>query len=540
MCLVVSTVGTFVLYYSEEYMLADPNKLRFFMYLNFFVFFMYLFLAAENLVIMFFGWEGIGLCSFLLITFWDTRISAVKSAMKAVFINKIGDLAYILAFCGLLYGIGTLASPLLFVSQTIVNLTSQVVCAWNISLGGAVVFGVGVALVGKSAQIGLHIWLPDAMEGPTPVSALLHAATMVTAGVFLLLKTSSLLEFSTGAIVLMLLGGITAVYASVLGFCQEDLKKSIAYSTCSQLGYMVLICALSEYGLAFFHMFNHAFFKALLFLVAGCIIHISREDQDIRTLGGFGYRIPFFFVVFVIAGSSLTALPYLSGFFSKELIINFGLLYKSLTGVGCFTLAVLGAVFTALYTFLNIFDVFLGPAHYRGILGFFHKGTRRMLTLMLLLAGLSVWSGVLFSEVFLGVGTSNLLNLVSVGCFSLEDIETLSYIHKCWPLVINLSLVAYIGVAQDSRVLFLAQGFYRYLDINLVYFKLVSSGHWRALEASTQALERSFVELLGPENSFNTLYTTAAINQKHLSGTLYSYLAYSFAVFACLCLLLGY
>jgi proton-translocating NADH-quinone oxidoreductase chain L len=277
MLLIVVIISFSVQIYSTGYMEKDPQFTNFMAYLALFTFSMLLFVTAGNFVIMFFGWEAVGLCSYLLINFWHTRLNAGKSALKAVIVNKIGDVALLFALAIIYYLYRSFEFSVVFV------ITSEMTIYKNM-LTLMLIIGASA----KSAQILLHTWLPDAMEGPTPVSALIHAATMVTAGIFLLIRCSPILEQSNfGLLVCVILGSITAFTAALIGVFQNDIKRIIAYSTCSQLGYLMFVCGLSGYNFAMFHLFNHAFFKALLFLSAGAIIHGINDEQDIRRMGGF-------------------------------------------------------------------------------------------------------------------------------------------------------------------------------------------------------------------------------------------------------------
>jgi NADH-quinone oxidoreductase subunit L len=313
MFLVVSVVSTCVHIYSSVYMYTDPHLSRFMLYLSFFTFFMLLLVSAGNLLVLFFGWEGVGLCSYLLISFWYTRAQAVKAATKAFLVNKVGDLF-------LLSAIAVLFSVFYTTDFSVINVLVGFAPTEIVETVCILLF---IGAVGKSAQIGLHTWLPDAMEGPTPVSALIHAATMVTAGIFLIVRCS--LIFENAPIVsffVALLGGVTALISGTIGIAQNDIKKIIAYSTCSQLGYMALSAGISLYDLSLFHLFNHAFFKALLFLSAGSIIHLMNNEQDIRKMGGLASLSPFVYILILVGSLALAGFPFLAGFYSKDIIIE--------------------------------------------------------------------------------------------------------------------------------------------------------------------------------------------------------------------------
>ena len=293
MLVVVTFVSLLVHIYSVSYMEEDPHLSRFMSYLSLFTFFMLILITADNLIQMFLGWEGVGLASYLLINFWYTRIQANKSAMKAIIINRIGDLGLSLGIAAIFLNFNTLDFPTIFSLVPYVSLETNIFLNYEFNKITIISLLIFVGAIGKSAQIGLHTWLPDAMEGPTPVSALIHAATMVTAGVFVLLRCSPLLEYSENALIIItIMGVLTAFMAATIGVVQNDLKKVIAYSTCSQLGYMVFSIGLSNYSVSLFHLMNHAFFKALLFLSAGSVIHALSNEQDMRKMGGLLKVIP--------------------------------------------------------------------------------------------------------------------------------------------------------------------------------------------------------------------------------------------------------
>lgn len=342
MLVLVSLVSFFVHIFSTSYMDGDPHLPRFISYLSLFTFFMMILITSNSLVQLFIGWEGVGLCSYLLIGFWFTRVQANKSAIKAMIVNKIGDIGLLLGIILIWIIIGSFDFSSVFCNSPLIVEEGK-----NLDL---ISFLLLIGVIGKSAQIGLHTWLPDAMEGPTPVSALIHAATMVTAGVFLIIRMSPLFE-STPTILLLvvLVGSITAFFASTIGLIQNDLKKVIAYSTCSQLGYMVIICGFSQYSAGLFHLINHGFFKALLFLSAGSIIHALSDEQDFRKMGGFNSITPFTYACIVIGSVSLMGLPFLTGFYSKDLIIE--LIYGSFFLRFALWLGVLSAFITAFYSF---------------------------------------------------------------------------------------------------------------------------------------------------------------------------------------------
>jgi len=342
MLILVTAVSFFVHLFSTSYMDGDPHLPRFMSYLSLFTFFMIILVTSNNLVQLFIGWEGVGLCSYLLIGFWYTRIQANKSAIKAMVMNKVGDIGLLLGMILIWIHVGSLDYNTIFSYSYFLHKEDIIL--------DLISFLLLIGVIGKSAQIGLHTWLPDAMEGPTPVSALIHAATMVTAGVFLIIRMSPFFENTPNILVIIvLLGSITAFFTSTIGLTQNDLKKVIAYSTCSQLGYMVMICGFSQYNTGLFHLVNHGFFKALLFLSAGSIIHALTDEQDFRKMGSMNIITPFTYVCIVIGSLSLMGLPFLTGFYSKDLIIE--LIYGEHYLRFALWLGILSASITAFYSF---------------------------------------------------------------------------------------------------------------------------------------------------------------------------------------------
>jgi proton-translocating NADH-quinone oxidoreductase chain L len=381
-------------------------------YLSLFTFFMLILVTADNFVQMFVGWEGVGLCSFLLINFWFTRIQANKAAIQAMLVNRIGDLGLALGMVAIFAAFGTLEYEPVFNSavywvneSTVGEGRSLFTGTFGITVITLLLF---VGAVGKSAQLGLHTWLPSAMEGPTPVSALIHAATMVTAGVFLIARCSPLFELSEVSLTVVgCVGAATAFFAATVGLVQNDMKKVIAYSTCSQLGYMVMAAGMSAYAFSVFHLGTHAFFKALLFLSAGSVIHAtSCDEQDMRKMGGFAKILPITYAMIFIGSISLMGFPFMSGFYSKDGILEACAGAWTATGNLTFLLGTIGACFTAFYSIRLLYLVFLAE----------HSGNRRdlegaheseiiMLIPLLILAFGAIFIGYIMRDTMLGLGT---------------------------------------------------------------------------------------------------------------------------------------
>jgi len=357
MILIVITISMMVHYYSLDYMYDDPRVFSFMKYLSGFTLAMLFLVTSNNYTFLFLGWEGVGIFSYLLIGFWYTRTLALKASIKAVIVNKIGDIALLIALGLMLWNFGTTDfQKLNLLISYLVNVKKEIIyiqiATCKISLFTLISIFLLIAAIGKSAQFGLHTWLPDAMEGPTPVSALIHAATMVTAGVYLIVRSSFIFELSDlSKNLVIIIGGFTALYGSIIACFQYDIKKIIAFSTCSQIGYMFLACGLSAYHMAMFHLFTHAFFKALLFLCAGSIIHSISDQQDIRKMGGLFKIMPITFSGISIGLISLMGFPFTSGFFSKDSIIELAYAHNSFIGYYGFSCALLGAFFTAFYCY---------------------------------------------------------------------------------------------------------------------------------------------------------------------------------------------
>ena len=363
MLFVVMLVSTLVHIYSIGYMGHDPHQARFFSYLSLFTFSMLMLVTSNNFLQLFFGWEGVGLCSYLLIGFWYKKQSANAAAIKAFLVNRVGDLGLILGICAIYYSTGSLDYDVVFNSApSILNLDIKFL-TYKVPYIEITCFLLFIGAMGKSAQIGLHTWLADAMEGPTPVSALIHAATMVTAGVFLVARCSPLFEYAPVALnFVIIVGALTSIFAAFIAISQNDIKKIIAYSTCSQLGYMFFACGVSAYSAGMFHLVTHAFFKALLFLGAGSIIHALSDEQDIRKMGGLAKILPYTCVAMWIGSLALAGLPPFAGFFSKDIILEAAWAHHSSNGYIAFYLGLLAAFLTAFYSWKILFMVFHGKA----------------------------------------------------------------------------------------------------------------------------------------------------------------------------------
>lgn len=476
MLFVVCLISSLVHLYSVEYMKYDVGFIRYMSYLSLFTFFMLILVTADNFLQMFIGWEGVGLSSYLLISFWYTRFLANKAAIKAMLVNRIGDLSLLLSLSILFFFFGTLKYSVIFALVSYFINMNFFFLGFYFNVINLIRFFLFLGAMGKSAQLGLHIWLPDAMEGPTPVSALIHAATMVTAGVFLVIRCSFLFEYANNVLIFMgLIGGLTCFFSSIIGAFQFDIKKIVAYSTCSQLGYMFFACGMSNYNVSLFHLFNHAFFKALLFLSMGSIIHAMSDEQDFRRMGGLVNLLPFTYVMVMIGSLSLLAIPFLTGFYSKDMILEFTYARFTLDGFFLYLLGIFAAFFTAFYSTRLLYWVFLSPVNfYRANLYFIHEPNFYMWFPMFLLFFFSIFIGYIFSESFIGIGSSFFGNSIFIffNNFSVFDAEFNLFFVKYIPL-----LICFLGIIVFLFFLFFFENFYLYFfskKIFVILYKFFS------------------------------------------------------------------
>jgi len=404
MLVVVTFVSALVHVYSIGYMSHDPHKPRFMSYLSLFTFSMLSLVVSDNFLQLFFGWEGVGLCSYLLIGFWYKKETANNAAIKAFIVNRIGDFGLAIAIFLIFFFYGTINFEEVFQATSTLIDKKLVFFGVETSLITLICIFLFIGAMGKSAQFLLHTWLPDAMEGPTPVSALIHAATMVTAGVFLVVRCSPIFEYSQFALNLVaIVGMVTAIFAASVALVQNDIKKIVAYSTCSQLGYMFFAAGIGAYHVAMFHLFTHAFFKALLFLGAGSVIHAFKDEQDIRNMGGIGKKLPYTYAFMLIGTLALTGFPFLSGFYSKDAIIEFAYLANTPLGNYAASVGILTAFFTSIYSWRLFFKVFHGPYNNKKILiNETHESPIVMLLPLVFLSIGAIFSGYIFKNIFIG------------------------------------------------------------------------------------------------------------------------------------------
>jgi len=476
MLVVVSLISSIIHFYSIGYMSHDPNKSRFMSYLSLFTFSMLTLVTADNFLQLFFGWEGVGLCSYLLIGFWYKKSSANAAAIKAFVVNRVGDFGFAIGIFLIFFFYGTLNYNEVFLTTPLLAQKEIIFLGMELNLITLISFMLFLGAMGKSAQFLLHTWLPDAMEGPTPVSALIHAATMVTAGVFLVVKCSPIFEYSQVALSMVaIIGMMTAFYAATVALVQNDIKKIIAYSTCSQLGYMFFAAGIGAYHVAIFHLFTHAFFKALLFLGSGCVIHSFNEEQDIRSMGGVWKKIPYTYGLMVIGTLALTGFPFFSGYYSKDAIIEFAYLKGSAIGNLAVFTGILTATLTAVYSWRLIFKTFHGKFNNKeNNLNSIKESPLIMILPSCLLAIGAILTGVLFKEMFIGYDSPQFWNT------SILFLNPINYEHPpLWllfmtPLIVILAIpLAYYLFVKNQKILkdFILknQSFYNFF-LNKWYF----------------------------------------------------------------------
>ena len=423
MLVVVTLVSSLVHIYSIGYMSDDPHKQRFMSYLSLFTFSMLMLVTSDNFLQLFFGWEGVGLCSYFLIGFWFRKESANAAAIKAFVVNRVGDFGFALGIFLIFYLFGTVNYDEVFeLVPSILNKDLSFL-GINVNAINLICVLLFIGAMGKSAQIFLHTWLPDAMEGPTPVSALIHAATMVTAGVFLVVRCSPIFEYSPLALNLVtIIGMSTAFFAATIALVQDDIKKIIAYSTCSQLGYMFFAAGVGAYNVAMFHLFTHAFFKALLFLGSGSVIHSFKNEQNINVMGGVWKKLPYTWALMVIGTLALTGFPFLSGFYSKDAIIEFAYLSGSSTGYFAAGIGIFTAFLTSIYSWRLMFKTFHGNYNNKSIdSSSIHESPLIMIIPLIILAIGAIFSGILFKDLFIGVESSE--NFWKDSIFFLEPLS---------------------------------------------------------------------------------------------------------------------
>ena len=535
MLVVVTLISSLVHIYSIGYMSHDPHKPRFMAYLSLFTFAMLTLVTSDNFLQLFFGWEGVGLCSYFLIGFWFKRESANAAAIKAFIVNRVGDFGFALGIFLIFYLFGTFNYKEVF--QQIPEITGKEVVFLGMSLNAIdlICILLFIGAMGKSAQILLHTWLPDAMEGPTPVSALIHAATMVTAGVFLVVRCSPIYEYSQLALsIITIVGMTTALFAASVALTQNDIKKIIAYSTCSQLGYMFFATGVGAYNVAMFHLFTHAFFKALLFLGSGSVIHSFKDEQDIDQMGGVWKSLPYTYALMVIGTLALTGFPFLSGFYSKDAIIEFAYLRGNSIGYYAATIGIFTALLTSIYSWRLIFKTFHGSYNNKKLkIESMHESPMVMILPLSILAIGAISAGFLFKDLFIGHEIS-----YKFWGSSIKFLKPLSLDHPpTWlvlltPILVTLSipLSFYLFVKNKKLVEEIVKGnlpFYLFLKnkwyfdelydyIFIKPFKKVGYFLWKKIDVGV-------IDRLGPDGISNLVKYFSSKAVKFQSGFIYQY-----------------
>ena len=535
MLVVVTLISSLVHIYSIGYMSHDPHKPRFMAYLSLFTFAMLTLVTSDNFLQLFFGWEGVGLCSYFLIGFWFKKDSANAAAIKAFIVNRVGDFGFALGIFLIFYLFGTVNYNEVFL--LIPKTLDQEIYFLGINLKSIdlICILLFMGAMGKSAQFLLHTWLPDAMEGPTPVSALIHAATMVTAGVFLVVRCSPIFEYSQIALnIICIVGMTTAFFAATVALVQNDIKKIIAYSTCSQLGYMFFAAGIGAYNVAIFHLFTHAFFKALLFLGAGSVIHSLNNEQDIRKMGGIWRKLPYSWGLMIVGTLALSGFPFFSGFYSKEAIIEFAYLKGNTLGYYVVVIGIFTALLTAIYSWRLIFKTFHGTYENRELkIDSIHESPYVMLVPLIVLAIGSIFAGFFFKELFIGQYASN--NFWSDSIKFLSPISTDHpplWIVYFTPVIVVLSIpIAYYLFVKNKDITnwlvnenkplynFLINKWYfdelyEYLFVRT--FKRIGIFFWKNIDLKT-------IDRFGPDGISNLIKKLSIRAVKFQSGYIYQY-----------------
>ena len=537
MLIPVLIVSSLVHVYSIGYMSHDPHNQRFFSYLSLFTFMMIILVTANNFLLMFVGWEGVGICSYLLVSFWFTRIAANQSSMSAFLTNRVGDCFLTIGMFAILWSFG--------------NIDYYTVFSLSPYFNENVITIIGICLLigamAKSSQVGLHVWLPMAMEGPTPVSALIHAATMVTAGVYLLMRTSPLIEYSTTVLLLCLwTGAITTVFSSLIGLFQQDIKKVIAYSTMSQLGMMVIAIGLSSYNIALFHLVNHAFYKGLLFLGAGAVIHAVADNQDFRKYGGLIVYLPLTYSIMLIASLSLVAIPFMTGFYSKDFILESAYGQYHVSSIIIYFIATIGAMFTTLYSVKVLYLTFLtnpnGPLVNYKHGNAAHEGDIFISIPLIILAIFSIFFGYLTKDVFIGLGSGffsdNSLFIHPLHEITLDTEFAVPTLFKLLPLffTITLSLTSILFTEFYPKLLVkfklssIGYNIFSFFNqrflIELFYNRYISGIVLKLGGQTTKVMDKGSIELFGPYGLEKRLTNLSKFIGSLSTGVVTSYALY--------------
>ncbi|WP_341757566.1 NADH-quinone oxidoreductase subunit L [Candidatus Tisiphia endosymbiont of Ditula angustiorana] len=530
MFIVVTWISAVVHIYSLGYMADDDGLPKFLAFLSLFTFFMLALVSADNFLQLFFGWEGVGLCSYLLIGFWYQKEAANKAAIKAFIVNRVGDFAFILGIITIIVYFGVVDFASVFGKAKSLSNIQLSILGFKATIIDIVCLLLFLGCMGKSAQIGLHIWLPDAMEGPTPVSALIHAATMVTAGVFLVARCSYLFEYSIGVLhFIAIIGAITCIFAASIAIVQDDIKKIIAYSTCSQLGYMFLACGVSAYNAGIFHLVTHAFFKALLFLSAGSVIHACHE-QNIFKIGGLKDKMPITYCNFLIGSLALIGIYPLAGFYSKDAILE--LAYSS-GGIGTivFILGILAAVLTAIYSMKIILLVFHGKTRLTIDINHVHESPNIMNGPLSLLVAGSFFAGMI-GYYILSLDKPNgyfLDSIFNIHIYQILAIHPPLYI-KLLPMLLGLigivlGIYFYRSIKEKIKIGFieklLVHKYYFDEVYDLVIVRLVTN-----LSKLCNLMDQRVIDRFGPNSFAKTVNYFGFLVSRSQTGYVFNYTLY--------------
>ena len=534
MLVVVTLISSLVHIYSIGYMSHDPHKPRFMAYLSLFTFAMLTLVTADNFLQLFFGWEGVGLCSYFLIGFWFKKDSANAAAIKAFVVNRVGDFGFAIGIFLIFYLFGTVNYSEVFEQVPQIIDKELLFIGIHIKAIDLICILLFIGAMGKSAQIFLHTWLPDAMEGPTPVSALIHAATMVTAGVFLVVRCSPIFEYSPLALnIITVVGMTTAFFAATVALVQTDIKKIIAYSTCSQLGYMFFAAGVGAYNVAMFHLFTHAFFKALLFLGSGSVIHSFKDEQDINQMGAVYKKLPYTWVLMIIGTLALTGFPFLSGFYSKDAIIEFAYLKGNTYGYYAAGIGIFTALLTSIYSWRLIFKTFHGTYNNKKLkIEEMQESPMIMLLPLIILSIGAIFAGFLFKDLFIGNGENNFWSE------SIKFLKPLSTEHPpLWiilitPIVVILSIpISYYLFVKNKKLPdefvqsnkplynFLVNKWYFDELYNLIFIqssKKIGLFFWKYIDIN-------IIDRFGPDGISSLIKNLSFKASKFQSGFIYQY-----------------
>lgn len=534
MLIPVLIISSLVHFYSIGYMSHDPHNQRFFSYLSLFTFMMIILVTGNNYLVMFVGWEGVGVCSYLLVSFWFTRIAANQSSLSAFLTNRVGDCFLMIGMFIVLWSLGNLDYSTVFSLAPYINQDIVTIIGVCLLIGA----------MAKSSQVGLHIWLPMAMEGPTPVSALIHAATMVTAGVYLLIRSSPLIEYSSTVLLICLwLGAVTTVFSSLIGLFQQDIKKIIAYSTMSQLGMMVIAIGLSSYNVAIFHLINHAFYKGLLFLGAGAVIHAVVDNQDLRKYGGLISFLPLTYSVILIASLSLVAFPFMTGFYSKDFILESAYGQYHFSSISVYVIAVIGAIFTTLYSVKVIYLTFLStPNGSKNYYKNAHESDIFISLPLVVLAVFSIYFGYITKDIYIGLGSGffadNSIFIHPMHEILIDTEFGVPTIFKLIPFILTVSFSALAIIYSEfmpsaisnfklSNIGYYVYGFFnqRFL-VEFFYNKFIVNSVLDIGGQTTKVLDKGSIESIGPYGFGVILTKSSKVISSLSNGVVTNYALY--------------